>query len=104
MGELILKPNGLISMDRDKWFALPEEEQKIVQEYNARLKHNEDTSDIQFPEGVTLVSTKARRKHDEFPEDLKDDSDDDEVPKGQNKRKKVRFNAAGDDDTEDEQI
>ena len=42
-------------MPYNVWKNLADDEQALVQEYNAQLKHGESTEDIKWPDGVTFV-------------------------------------------------
>ena len=45
------------------WKELDTDEKKLIQKYNARVKHNENYKEVKFPEGVTVIH-KARRSQE----------------------------------------
>ena len=59
-GEIATTEHGYIHLEAAAWKELDIEEKKLIQKYNARVKHNENYKDVKFPEGVTIVH-KARR-------------------------------------------
>lgn len=91
-GKITTTQKGFISFPYDEWKKLEEEDKVKIQEYNARLKHGESTDDIQWPQGVTIV-TKSRRigKEKESAEET-EVADGKEKEKKKNSKKKIRFN------------
>ena len=59
-GEIATTEHGYIHLEAAAWKELDTEEKKLIQKYNARVKHDENYEDVKFPEGVTIVH-KARR-------------------------------------------
>ena len=54
-GEIKTTDQGFIHLDATEWKQLDNDEKKLIQKYNARVKHNENYKEVKFSEGVTLM-------------------------------------------------
>ena len=51
-------------MEADVWKDLDNDERKLIQKYNARVKLNENYKTVKFPEGVMVIHKARRFKED----------------------------------------
>ena len=89
--------NGFLSFERGDFRKLTDDEKTFVQEWNAKVKHNEPTDKLKIPDGVNIISsTKVRRTKSE--DKTIDEPSDQPKPK-----KKITFNLHDqEEDKEDE--
>jgi hypothetical protein len=112
--EISPRPSGLLSLERQQWIDLSEEDRVFIQEYNAKVKHNEPTDSLVVP--PTLTVTRARRapttsSHFDEPEESthsvsessssSSSSSNDRKEKPPKQRKKIRFNLTETKEKED---
>ena len=63
-GEIKTTDQGFIHLEADVWKNLDNDERKLIQKYNARVKHNENYRAVKFPGGVTVIHKARRFKED----------------------------------------
>jgi len=97
-GNITKSEKGFISIPYNDWKNLADDEQALVQEYNAWLKHGESTDDIKWPDGVIFVK-KTRRVGKEKPEDQKKNKEGEPEPR----KKKISFHIGKEADVKDEE-
>ena len=94
-GEIATTEHGYIHLEAAAWKELDTEEKKLIQKYNARVKHNENYKDVKFPEGVSVVH-KARRTQDSDKPEETDNTNKQEPPTKKaskdTKDKGIKFN------------
>ena len=94
-GEITTTEQGYIHLEAAAWRELDTEEKKLIQIYNARVKHNENYKEVKFPEDATIVH-KARRTHDNSKSEETDNTVKQEPPtkkaKKETKEKGIKFN------------
>ena len=94
-GEIATTQHGYIHLEAAAWKELDIEEKKLIQKYNARVKHNENYKDVKFPEGVTIVH-KARRTQEGDKSEETDNTAKHEPPakkaKKETRDKGIKFN------------
>ena len=69
-GVLVPKPSGLLGINEEDWRELSEDKKKFVQDYNAKVKHGEDTKHLQVPPGLTIKINSRSRRQQEHDDDL----------------------------------
>ena len=67
-GEIKTTDQGFIHLDASEWKQLNNNEKKLIQKYNTRVKYIENYKEVKIPEGVTVMH-KARRTHENNNED-----------------------------------
>jgi hypothetical protein len=100
-----LTPNGkgLISVPYQEWTKLDEDVKTYIQEFNAKVKHGESTSDLSVPKGLE-VSSKRRRISKDNDEERDDDNkslESSSERRDGNNRKKIQFQITGSKDSDD---
>ena len=94
-GEIPTTEQGYIHMDTSVWRDLSSDEKKLIQKYNARVKHNENYNEVKYPENV-IIKHKVRRTHeDNRPEDSETPTKQEPQSKKikrEGKGKGIRFN------------
>ena len=106
--EITPRPSGLLSLGRQEWHDVCTEEDRIlIQEYNAKVKHNEPTDTMQIPSTLHLVRPRRTPNTKHPPQDIEEStqpvsessnssssSDDPSSRKVKTPvtRKKIRFN------------
>ena len=56
---------GFIHLESAAWRELDPEEKKLIQKYNAKVKHDENYKDVKFPEGVSVLHKVRRTQEDD---------------------------------------
>jgi hypothetical protein len=100
-----LTPNGkgLISVPYQEWTKLDEDVKTYIQEFNAKIKHGESTSDLSVPKGLE-VSSKRRRISKDNDKERDDDNkslESSSERRDGNNRKKIQFQITGSKDSDD---
>ena len=94
-GQIETTEHVFIHLEASAWKELDPAEKKIVQKYNAKVKHNENYQDVKFPEGVSVIH-KARRTHEGDTYEESDSTDKQEPPakkiKKETRDKGIKFN------------
>ena len=94
-GEIATTQHGYIHLEAAAWKELDIEEKKLIQKYNARVKHNENYKDVKFPEGVSVLHKVRRTQEDDNCEET-GSTDKQEPPakkvKKDTKDKGIKFN------------
>ena len=82
-------------MEAAVWKDLDTDERKLIQKYNARVKHNEHYKAVKFPEGVTVIHKARRYKEDNELEQNENSTKKETVSKKikrETKGKGIKFN------------
>ena len=64
-GEIATTEQGYIHLEAPAWKELDPEEKKLIQKYNAKVKHNGDYKDVKFSEGVSVIHKVRRTQEDD---------------------------------------
>ena len=101
-GDIKITPNdkGLLSVSKDIWFdTLSEDSKTFIQNYNAKIKHNESVAELVPPTGITVhprhntvrrsTDTRTKTQDESSDMDISEDEDQDHTDKQSNK--KIKF-------------
>ena len=90
---------GYIHLEAAIWKDLDNDERKLIQKYNARVKHNENYKAVKFPEGVAVIHKARIYKEDSKLEQSENTTKQESVGKKikrESKRKGIKFNLKDD--------
>ena len=94
-GQIATTEQGFIHLEAGAWKELDPEEKKLIQKYNARVKHDENYKEVKFPAGVSVLHKVRRTQEDDNYEET-GNTDKQEPPtkkvKKETKDKGIRFN------------
>ena len=94
-GEIKTTDQGFIHLEAEIWKDLDNDERKLIQKYNARVKHNENYKAVKFPEGVTVIHKARRFKEDNELEHHETPTNKENITKRSKKESKtkgIKFN------------
>ena len=92
-GELVPKYSGMLGVAPDIWKTMTDEHMTFIQDWNAKVKHDEDPKSLPVPKGI-IIKTRARRIADpERPTikqepQLEDNKGEDKIDDEPNNRKR----------------
>ena len=77
-GELVPKYSGMLGVNPEIWKTMSDEHMTFIQDWNAKVKHDEDPKSLPVPKGI-IIKARTRRipHHEEKPIKLKLDKDTD---------------------------
>ena len=94
-GQIATTEQGFIHLGAGAWRELDPEEKKLIQKYNARVKHDENYKEVKFPAGVSVLHKVRRTQEDDNYEET-GNTDKQEPPtkkvKKEPRDKRTRFN------------
>ena len=92
-GVLVPKPSGLLGLKEEDWKELSEDKKRFIQDYNAKVKHGEDTKLLPIPSGLT-VKIDSRPQQRQGPNDVgsgEEKKEDQDQPPRKRARKSIGF-------------
>ena len=87
-GEITTTEQGYVYLEAVAWKKLDTDEKKLIQKYNARVKHDENYKDVKFPAGVSVLHKVRRTQEDDNYEET--DSTDKQEPPAKKVKKETR--------------
>ena len=55
-GEIIPNEKGYILLDQKVWQSLEKDQKGFIQRYNVKVKHKENLSELNVPDGITVCN------------------------------------------------
>ena len=91
-GILVPKPSGLLGLNEEDWKELSKDKKKFVQDYNAKVKHGEDTKHLPVPPGLKIkIKLRPRRRQDLDDDLVEEKKDDPDQPPKKKTKKSISF-------------
>ena len=82
----------LLGLNWENWKELSKDKKKLVQDYNAKVKHGEDTKHLLVPPGLTIKIKSCPRRRQELDDDLVEEKKDDpDQPPKKKTKKSISF-------------